>query len=113
MTHKIHPALSNITNPKFVALIERSPISFLERLFEMVEIGPFSISLLIHSDYEEIRFYDNHHNNFSTIRFTYFGEIYCFIYKFGTMPATKEQLFDSLRSMSDGFIEWILWNQIL
>lgn len=113
MIHKIHPALSQFTESKFVALLEKSPVAVFDRLFDIVHIGEFSISLLVDSDYEETRFYDEHHNNFATIRFTYFGDIYCFVYKFGTMPATKEQLFDSLSSMSDGFIEWILWNQIL
>lgn len=113
MKNNVHQAILNITEPKFVAIIEKLPIYAFEKLYETVSVGQCLISLSLHYDYEEIRFYDKCGNNFSTIRFTYFGNAHYFVYRNGTCPATREQLFDSLSSESEDFIEWILWNQIL
>ena len=110
---KIHPALLTITEPRFASLIEKLPIYGFEKLSERIYISKFSISLMLSPEYADIRFYDEQRNNFATMRFTHFGDTYYFVYKLETWPATKDQLFDSLSSESEGFIEWILWNQIL
>lgn len=107
--HRIHPALSRLTEPKFVELIEDDLRS---GNCVTVCIRQFSISLYCGVGWEQIRFYDECRNNFATIDFN--GEFTeCYIYSISTDRESKEKLFNSLESMSDSFVEWLLWNPIL
>jgi hypothetical protein len=103
-----------LTEPKLVTLIESVvPYANHNHHYAIVKVGRFAVSLQIETNYEDIRFYDEHRNNFATVRFNYFGEISYYVYEFGSTPSTKDKLFNCLESMSDSFVEWLLWNPIL